>query len=181
MNNPLEILRTLDKHLEKSADLTLFGRVALSLGYPYSPPEYGATHDVDEIIPITEAEPNFDFWLAQQATNAELKNRGLYITHLFGEMDVILRPNWYASRVSLAVPLFKLKTYRPATIDPVLTKMARGDEQDLQDVEFLLRQEPFSPLQLRDAFACARIPDVAEIRELFARTQPKVLKLVEQH
>ena len=37
MNNPLHILQTLDRHLTAPADLTLFGRAALSLGYPDSP------------------------------------------------------------------------------------------------------------------------------------------------
>src|SRR5437870_1312805 len=81
MNNPLEILTTLDRHLHNPAELTLFGPAALALGYPNPAPGYGATHDVDGIIPVTTEEPDVDFWLAQQATNTELKNRGLYITH----------------------------------------------------------------------------------------------------
>jgi hypothetical protein len=105
MNNPLEILRTLDRHLPKTAELTVFGRSALVLGYPDSPPDYGATHDVDGIIPVSAEEPDSDFWIAQQATNAELKNRGLYITHLFSELDVILEPDWQSRRVVLELPL----------------------------------------------------------------------------
>ena len=34
MNNPLRILKTLDRHLTAPAELTLFGRAALALGYP---------------------------------------------------------------------------------------------------------------------------------------------------
>jgi hypothetical protein len=86
MNNPLEILTTLDRHLGGPAELTLFGRAALALGYSNPKADYGATHDVDGIIPITHEGPNTDFWLAQRATNAELKRRGLYITHLFSEL-----------------------------------------------------------------------------------------------
>lgn len=48
------------------------------------------------------------------------------------------------------------KVFRPATIDLVLTKMARGDEQDLEDIGFLLNQEPISPRELQAAFARAR-------------------------
>lgn len=39
MNNPFEILRTLDGHLSKPVELTLFGRSALALGYSNPPPE----------------------------------------------------------------------------------------------------------------------------------------------
>jgi hypothetical protein len=56
-------------------------------------------------------------------------------------------------------------------------KMARGDEQDLEDIRFLLRQEPISPRELHAAFARARVPDVEEIRHLFLSAQPKVLRL----
>ncbi|MBI4659528.1 MAG: hypothetical protein HY735_11870 [Verrucomicrobia bacterium] len=33
MNNPLCILQTLDRHLTAPAEITLFGRAALALGY----------------------------------------------------------------------------------------------------------------------------------------------------
>src|SRR5258708_4740037 len=102
MNNPLEILTTLDQHLRSPAELTLFGRAALVLGYPNPPQEYEATRDVDAIIPLADGEPGEDFWLAQQATNEALKHRGLYITHLFSELDVILRPDWQTCRVPLS-------------------------------------------------------------------------------
>ena len=133
---------------------------------------------MDGIIPLTAEEPDFAFWAAQQATNADLKNRGLYITHLFSELDVILEPDWQPRRVALQLPLAKLKVYRPATVDLVLTKMARGDEQDLEDIRFLLNQEPLSARELEAAFARARVPDAEEIRQLFLSAQPKVLKLV---
>ncbi len=177
MNNPLEILRTLDQHLSKGAELTLFGRSALALGYADSPPEYGGTLDVDGIIPLTASDPDEDFWIAQQATNEALKGRGLYITHLFSEMDIILQPDWLTRRVPVDLDLKKLKVFRPATIDLILTKMARGDEQDLEDVQFLLSREPLSREQLQAAFGRARVPDVQEIRDLFQAAQTKVLRL----
>jgi hypothetical protein len=130
MNNPVEIVRTLNRHLTKPTELTLFGRAALAL--------------VDGIIPIASGDPDIDFWLAQQATNEELKNRGLYITHLFSETDVILRPNWLSGRIAINLELEKLRLFRPATIDLILTKMARGDEQDLEDIRFLFSREPTS-------------------------------------
>jgi len=36
-----------------------------------------------------------------------------------------------------------------------------------------------SPRELQEAFARARVPDVAEIRHLFLAAQPKVLKLAD--
>ena len=36
----------------------------------------------------------------------------------------------------------------------------------------------WQPLQLRQAFASARVPQVREMRELFEATQPKVLKFL---
>lgn len=49
--------------------------------------------------------------------------------------------------------------------------------QDLDDIRFLLEQEPVSPDELRQAFARARVPDVPEIRDLFVAAQSKVLEL----
>lgn len=58
--------------------------------------------------------------------------------------------------------------------------MARGDENDLADIRFRLRQEANSVELLRAAFSRARVPDVSEIRELFSTAQSKVLSLAEK-
>src|SRR5438552_18019944 len=92
-------------------------------------------------------------------------------------MDIILQPDWQLRRTEIQLQLANLKVFRPATIDLILTKMARGDEQDLEDVQFLLSREPLSREQLQAAFGRARVPDVPEIRELFQAAQPKVLCL----
>src|SRR5437667_8729428 len=102
---------------------------------------------------------------------------GRHITHLFSEMDIILQPDWQLRRTEIQLQLANLRVFRPATIDLILTKMARGDEQDLEDIQFLLNREPLSPHKLSDAFARARVPDVEEIRHLFLAAQPKVLRL----
>lgn len=180
MNNPLRILQTLDRHLTAPAEMTLFGRAALALGYPNSPAAFAATHDVDAILPLTwlaAEDQNLDFWQAQQCTNAELEPDGLYLTHLFRELEVILTPDWLNRRVHLSLEFRHLSIFRPSTLDLVLTKMARGDENDLADIRFLLQQEALSAEQLRAAFQCARVPDVPEIQEFFRATQPKVLAL----
>ena len=180
MNNPLRILQTLDRHLTAPAELTLFGRAALALGYAGSPAAFATTQDVDAILPLSwlaAEDQNLDFWQAQQRTNTELEPEGLYITHLFRELEVILTPDWLARRVPIHLELPRLKTFRPATLDLILTKMARGDENDLADIRFLLQQETLTDEQLRAAFQRARVPDVPEIQELFRAIQPKVLTL----
>ena len=94
---------------------------------------------------------------------------------MFREIDVILQPDWITRRLRLDLGLLKLTVFRPATIDLILTKMARGDDDDLEDIRFLLRQESLTRDQLDAAFARARVPEVPEIRELFYRARPKVL------
>jgi len=180
MNNPLRILQTLDRHLSAPAELTLFGRAALALGYPNSPTAFAATQDVDAILPLTWLDAHnqdLDFWDAQQRTNAELEPEGLYLTHLFRELEVILTPDWLARRIPIQPGFQRLTVLRPATLDLILTKMARGDEHDLADIRFLLQQETLTVEQLRAAFQLARVPDVPEIQELFRAAQPKVLAL----
>ena len=76
MNNPLRILQTLDRHLTRPAEITLFGRAALALGYGDSPPEFAGSHNVDAILPLpwlAAEDENMDFWRAQVKTNAELQ------------------------------------------------------------------------------------------------------------
>lgn len=180
MNNPLRILQTLDRHLTASAELTIFGRAALALGYPGSPETFVTTHDVDAILPLSwlaAEDENVDFWLAQQRTNAELESEGLYFTHLFRESDVILTPDWLKARVRIPLQCQRLTVFRPSTLDLILTKMARADENDLSDIQFLLRQERVGTDTLRDAWRIARVPDVTEIQELFRAAQPKVIAL----
>ncbi|MCW5554026.1 MAG: hypothetical protein KIS67_17955 [Verrucomicrobiae bacterium] len=180
MNNPLRILQTLDRHLTKPAEITIFGRAALALGFSNSPAAFATTLDVDAILPLAwlaAEDENMDFWQAQQKTNAELEPSGLYITHLFRELEIIRTPDWLTRRVCLSLDLRKLTVLRPSALDLILTKMARGDENDLADIQFLLRQEAISTAQLQSAFTHARVPDVPEVRELFHAAQPKVLNL----
>lgn len=183
MNNPLHILQTLDSHLTAPAEITIFGRAALALGYPDCPDSFATTNDVDAILPLKWLESpdeNLDFWQAQQKTNAELEPTGLYLTHLFREQEIILTPDWISKRVRIPLELHKLVVFRPSTLDLILTKMMRGDENDLADIRFLLQREPQSDDSLRAVFAAARIPDVQEIRELFEAAQPKVLEMASQ-
>jgi len=182
MNNPLRILTTFDRHLTAPAELTLFGRAALVLGYANCPAECAATRDVDAILPLEWLETHQQdaaFWEAQQRTNAELEPDGLYLTHLFRESEVVLTPDWLERRVRLPLELQRLAVFRPSTLDLVLTKMARGDENDLLDIRFLLRQQTLTVGELQSAFARARVPEVTEVQDLFRAAQPKVLAIAE--
>jgi len=180
MNNPLRILQTLDRHLAAPAEITLFGRAALALGYAGCPGAFAATNDVDAILPLVwlaAEDENLDFWEAQQRTNAELEPEGLYLTHMFREIEVILTPDWLSRRVRIPLELRHLAVFRPATLDLILTKMARGDDNDLADIGFLLAREPLTADQLRAAFTHARVPDIPETQALFRTAQPEVLAL----
>jgi hypothetical protein len=181
VNSPLLILQALDRHLDHPVELTLYGRAALALGFPSHEPRHETTQDVDAIIPLGQLEAlraDTQFWDARDATNAELAERGLYLTHLFTEADVFLLPDWLDRRVPIAGSFTHLKLLRPATIDLVLTKMMRGaDPEDLADIEFLLRHEPKADAELRAAFARVRLPDIQELRDAFRAAQPKVLAL----
>ena len=139
---------------------------------------------MDAILPLSwlaAEDENMDFWQAQQKTNTELEPTGLYITHLFRELEIILTPDWLTRRVRVPLELQKLTVFHPATLDLILTKMARGDETDLTDIRFLLEQGKISSASLQAAFAQARVPDVPELRALFEKAQPKVLAAVKQH
>jgi hypothetical protein len=182
VNNPLLILQALDRHLTQPAELTIFGRAALALGFSDSSPQFATTEDVDAILPLSwlaATDENLDFWQAQQKTNVELESAGLYITHLFREVEIILTPDWLLRRVCLPLELSNLTVFRPSVLDLILTKMARGDENDLADIRFLLQQDRLSPGALLNAFEAARVPDVPEVRHLFRITQPKVLALAQ--
>jgi hypothetical protein len=180
MNNPLRILQTFDRHLAAPAEITVFGRAALALGFAPSPPAFAATQDVDAILPLSwlaAGDANLDFWEAQQRTNSELEPDGLYLTHLFRELEVILTPDWLSRRVRIPLKLPRLTVFRPATLDLILTKMGRGDENDLADIAFLLTLEPLTAEQICAEFARARVPDIPETQALFLAAQPKVLAL----
>jgi hypothetical protein len=181
VNNPLHILRTLDRHLHSRFELCVYGRSALALGFRDIPARFEATLDVDAILPskdILALEQNDDFWEAQQRTNAELGDRGLYFTHLFEDKQVILTPDWLERLVALTEFEFRhLCLFRPSTADLVLTKMMRVDPDDRNDIEFLLRQSDLTPEALRSSLARAVIPPVPEIAEAFARNRAWLLTL----
>ena len=172
-SNPLRILATLDRFLTHPFRLHLYGRSALALAFPDSPAAYHATMDVDAILPAGEVraiEANEDFWRAQELTNQELGDTGLYFTHLFEYRQVILTPKWLDRTVPLLGFDFRhLELWRPSTADLVLTKMMRVDPQDREDIAFLLAQRETSRQEVFAALASAVVPEVPEIIEAFAK------------
>ena len=101
------------------------------------------------------------------------------MTHLFGEEQVFLRRQWESGILPvLRPPLKHLRLFRPATIDLILTKMMRGnDEQDMQDVNFMIRHDRVTVPQIEGAFRDAVIPDCTELRDAYDRAKPTVLTL----
>lgn len=180
MNNAQRILSTLDRYLSDPLELTLYGRAAISLGYPAASCQHQASLDIDVVLSPNEIEllNNQDFfWDAQEKTNQELTNQGLYLTHIFCSDQVILMPNWHDTRVPIPFDLVHVKLFRLDTLNLILSKMMRDDPEDLFDIQFLLRQDLSIASQLPTAFRQAICPDISEIQEIFQRLQPRILDL----
>ena len=171
MNQPEHILRTLDGHLRQATRLILYGRAALALGYPDAPTAFHTTMDVDAILPENEMaaiEADDGFWTAIENTNHELQASGLYITHLFSDRQLIIRPDWLDHLVANPMQgLRLLELQRPSTDDLILTKMMRIDPQDRGDIRFLLSHSHLNPDKLEHLLNAANIPAIEEIKEAF--------------
>jgi hypothetical protein len=182
MDNASLILTTLDSHLKAPVRLVLYGRAALQLGFNDPPQETAESKDVDAIIPLGDLEglsANGEFWDAQEATNRELRPKGLYLTHLFRADQVFLRRDWELHLVGITrPPTHWLRLLRPATADLILTKMMRGDDpQDMADIAFLIRHDGMTPEEIEGALAEVVIPDLAELRDAFEKAKPRVREL----
>ena len=184
-DNPTEVLLTLDRELDHEVSLVLFGRAALYLGFADAPEEFGTTQDVDGIIRLSQLPvlmEDHEFWKAQERANHILEPRGLYITHLFCEDQVFLRPEWEQSLVPVMRPETRwLRLFRPHTVDLILTKMMRGnDSQDMEDVAFLVRKGGITRKEMELAFQEVQMPDLPELRDAFARALPRVREILDQ-
>jgi hypothetical protein len=177
VDNASLILLTLDSRLRDPTRLILYGRAALQLGFDIPPVDAARSKDVDAIIPLSDLQAfsaDASFWDAQEATNAELGPKGLYITHLFRADQVFLRRDWEQHLVLVMRPKTRwLHLFRP--------KMMRGDdEQDMADVAFLIRHDRITSAQIEQAFSEAVIPDLVELREAFDRAKPRVRQLAQE-
>ena len=184
-DNPTEVLLTFDRELDHEVSLVLFGRAALYLGFADAPEEFGTTQDVDGIIRLSQLPvlmEDHEFWEAQERANHILEPRGLYITHLFCEDQVFLRPEWEQSLVPVMHPETRwLRLFRPHTVDLILTKMMRGnDSQDMEDVAFLVRKGGITRKEMELAFQEVQMPDLPELRDAFARALPRVREILDQ-
>lgn len=182
MSNAALIVSTLDSMLKTETTLILYGRAAIALGFDRPPEATLFSRDVDALL-TTSYESTFkdspEFWDAQQEVNRVLLDRGLYMTHIFPADMVFLRRQWESEILPVLRPPLKfLRLFRPATIDLILTKMMRGnDEQDMQDVDFMIRHDRITLPQIEDAFRDAVIPDSVELRDAYDRARPTVLTL----
>ncbi len=182
-DNPSEVILTLDAELDHAVSLVVYGRGALCLGFENPPPAYYATQDVDGIIPMAQLDElasDEPFWSAVDRTNQKLEPKGLYITHLFQEDQVFLRPDWEQHILPVSRPATRwLRLSRPHTVDLILTKMMRGnDAQDMEDVEFLVQHDGITLEQMEPAFACVRMPEIPELHEAFQRALPRVREIL---
>ena len=178
-DNPSLILATLDGELNSPVSLVLYGRGAICLGFDGIAGAHRTTRDVDAILRMGQIEAfdaDREFWFAVERTNVHLEPLGLYITHLFPEELVFLRPGWADHIVPVLRPETRfLKLFRPHTIDLILTKMMRGDDpQDREDIDFIVRHDRITRELMEPAFAKVRMPDVVELHDAFARALPVV-------
>jgi hypothetical protein len=180
--NPERLLLELDARLDHDVRLILYGRSSLWLGFQNPPEAAATTQDVDAIIPTLEVQALADdmqFWDARDAVNEHFQADGLYITHLFPESEVFLRRDWLTHIVPIArLNVRHLRLFRPATVDLVLTKMMRGnDEQDMADAEFMIRHDGITEAQLLEAFCRMKPIELVELRDAFGRAKPLVLTM----
>jgi hypothetical protein len=182
MSNAARIVSVLDGLLTREAKLIIYGRAAIALGFENPPEATQRSLDVDALL-STSCESTFadssEFWEAQAQLNQCLEREGLYMTHIFPADMVFLRAHWEREIVPTLRPALKhLRLFRPATLDLLLTKMMRGnDEQDMQDIDFLIRHDRLAQAQIEGAVADVLIPDNQELRDAFARAKPTVLAL----
>ena len=114
--NPHRILKSLDHNLVHAVELTLFGRAALALGFGQVLSEWGETLDIDIIVASHMSAPleqDDQFWEAIEKTNAQLAPSGLYLSHIFDEEQLIIRPGWYTQKQPIDLPeIRKIVLYR---------------------------------------------------------------------
>lgn len=185
VSNAERIVLALDNLLEREVPLVVYGRAAIALGYESVPDGVKLSLDVDVILRFSEG-PALDvpdpFWSAQVRVNEQLKKEGLYMTHMFVESQVFLRPDWAEHIVPVLRPETRwLKLFRPHSIDLILTKMMRGDDpQDMEDISFIVRHDGITLADMEPAFANVRMPEVVELRDAFDRALPVVRGILER-
>lgn len=186
MNPALVIAAALDRHLSAPAEIVVFGSAAVLLDARFAPFLPGKmTNDIDIIVPANRElaiDADLNFWTAIEATNRQLSPEGLYISHIFPERDVVLSADWQAHLQPLVAPFEKLRVLRPRALDLILSKMGRGDAQDCDDVQNLLRLESvvtgemLTAAHVDAAAQSARVPEL--YREIFPSARRAIVAAV---
>ena len=89
------IATTLDGLLSHETSPVVYGWSSIALGFDHLLEVIGRSLDLDVILSFSQMEvPDADeqFWQAQKEVNVALEKLGLYMTHLFQEDRVFLRP-----------------------------------------------------------------------------------------
>ena len=189
MNAAQTIAETLDWHLTQPTEVVVFGAAALLLDRKFAGRLAGrSTNDVDIIIPKDRelrVDADRSFWRAVEKTNQELEAKGLYITHIFPEREVVLTPEWKQHTVPLHQDkLTKLSLQRPRMLDLILSKMGRGDVQDLVDVRSMLRLHreatghQLTAAEIIQAAGRAQVPEI--YREIFPRAWERIVAVARE-
>lgn len=189
MNAAQTIAETLDWHLTQPTEVVVFGAAALLLDRKFAGRLAGrSTNDVDIIIPKDRelrVDADRSFWRAVEKTNQELEAKGLYITHIFPEREVVLTPEWRQHTVPLHHDkLTKLSLQRPRMLDLILSKMGRGDVQDLVDVRSMLRLHreatghQLTAAEIIQAAGRAQVPEI--YREIFPRAWERIVAVARE-
>ena len=173
---PELILRTLDRHLTGAGVIRLLGGAALILGYGRA----RATEDADLLLDDAECQALIDgagFSEAVELTNRELEPRGLYLTHIWGPEQQILTPTWRAECRPIALDgLTRLGVTTLGPLDLITSKLARADDDDLEDIEWLIQHEGLSAERVRAAVSSATVP--APLAEVFPASRERLRLLL---
>ena len=169
------ILRTLEKHLEGPADIRLFGGAAVILGYGAT----RATEDADLLQDDRDVQAMIEranIGEALSKTNAELQARGLYISHIWGPEQEILTPGWRDGCRALPAFSGKLHVSVLGPLDLIVSKLARLDDVDLDDVRHLMTVEKLAAESVRDAISRSVVPQ--QLRDAFDESRPRLEALL---
>ena len=163
MRNCEFILETLDKCLSHQLDVTLhlLGGAALDLVYDIE----RFSEDVDCICAMAET-PAIDSDTFQDAlakANSLLEPRGLYLTHIFDEDELVHLPDWVARLTPspAGCPTFRHLSYDAVSgEDIILSKITRFDEKDRLDIEDLMRVCAIDKAAIDALIPSVVVPDV---------------------
>lgn len=153
------ILETLDRHLSGPAHVRLLGGAAFILAYGRN----RTTEDADLLLDDREVQTlieQADFGEALEATNAELEPLGLYLTHIWGPEQQILTPGWRENCRPVPLGLERLTVSALGPLDLICSKLARADDLDLDDVEWLVRTLSLPVDAVLGAARSAVVPEV---------------------